>query len=250
MTLDQTRQLGIEFERRVQTMIPQKEFTEKLDTETIYSFLNQYQDKFIRDIYNTVDKILSPSNQSTYINTILNPLLTKTESTITKVKGNKYFFALPNDFGLYINSFTDVNYSYGYKKNNKNSGILSNILISQSELSKYEQIANDKMRILRNPIAYFDSKNLNSISIIFDMYTNPKWITLYYYKLPNYMDIIKSVPCELPIEAFEALVSGAVDLYVEYVAGAEERRRKQIAQANQRAREDERDAKRNGNNDD
>ena len=35
MTLEQTRQLGIEFERRVQTMIPETRLGEKLDTETI-----------------------------------------------------------------------------------------------------------------------------------------------------------------------------------------------------------------------
>jgi hypothetical protein len=40
MTLKDTRRLGMEFERRVQTMIPEKQFLEKLDTETIYSFLN------------------------------------------------------------------------------------------------------------------------------------------------------------------------------------------------------------------
>ena len=40
MTLEDTRRLGMEFERRVQTMIPEKRFLEKLDTETIYSFLN------------------------------------------------------------------------------------------------------------------------------------------------------------------------------------------------------------------
>jgi hypothetical protein len=40
MTLEDTRRLGMEFERRVQTMIPEKQFLEKLDTETIYSFLN------------------------------------------------------------------------------------------------------------------------------------------------------------------------------------------------------------------
>ena len=42
MTDIQTRQLGIEFERRVQTMIPEKEYTEKLDTDTIYAYLNSY----------------------------------------------------------------------------------------------------------------------------------------------------------------------------------------------------------------
>ena len=51
MSIYETRQLGIEFERRVQTMIPETVLTAKLDTETIYSYLNQYQDKFIHDIY-------------------------------------------------------------------------------------------------------------------------------------------------------------------------------------------------------
>ena len=54
MTPEQTRQLGIEFERRIQTMIPEREL-DKLDTETIYSFLNQYQDKYIHDIYRSLD---------------------------------------------------------------------------------------------------------------------------------------------------------------------------------------------------
>jgi hypothetical protein len=40
MTLEETRHLGIEFERRVQIMIPEKEYIDKMDTETIYSFLN------------------------------------------------------------------------------------------------------------------------------------------------------------------------------------------------------------------
>lgn len=57
MTLEQTRQLGIEFERRVQTMIPEKEYVDKLDTETIYSYLNQYQDKYVNDIYRSLDSM-------------------------------------------------------------------------------------------------------------------------------------------------------------------------------------------------
>jgi hypothetical protein len=42
MTIQETRNLGIEFERRIQTMIPETEIVTKLDTETIYSYLNQY----------------------------------------------------------------------------------------------------------------------------------------------------------------------------------------------------------------
>jgi hypothetical protein len=51
-----------------------------------------------------------------------------------------------------------------------------------------------------------------------------------------------SIPCELPMDAFDDLVSGAVDLYVQYAAGAEARK-KQMQQAqqqqNKRNNEDE-----------
>jgi len=62
MTLAETRQLGIEFERRIQTMIPETEFMNKLDTETIYSFINQYQDKLIQELYRTIDQVQSSNN--------------------------------------------------------------------------------------------------------------------------------------------------------------------------------------------
>jgi len=51
-------------------MIPEEEFIAKLDTETIYSYLNQYQDKLIHDLYRTVDQV-PVSNGETYIETLL-----------------------------------------------------------------------------------------------------------------------------------------------------------------------------------
>ena len=71
MTLEETRQLGIEFERRVQTMIPEKELVDKLDTETIYSYINQYQDKFVHYIYRSLDSVSAPSKPSAYLETIM-----------------------------------------------------------------------------------------------------------------------------------------------------------------------------------
>ena len=50
-------------------------------------------------------------------------------------------------------------------------------------------------------------------------------IKLSYYKQPSRFSLMTNTKCELPLDAFEELVSGAVDLYVQYVAGAEARKR-------------------------
>ena len=88
MTIYETRQLGIEFERRVQTMIPQKEILEKLDSETIFSFLNQYQDKYIHDIYRSLDMIPEGSKISAHVESVLQALLREEDIAIYDNQGN------------------------------------------------------------------------------------------------------------------------------------------------------------------
>ena len=47
-----------------------------------------------------------------------------------------------------------------------------------------------------------------------------------YYAQPKRFDIMTSTACELPMDAFDDIVTGAVDLYVQYVAGAEANKRR------------------------
>lgn len=236
MTLEQTRQLGIEFERRVQTMIPETEFAAKLDTETIYSYLNQYQDKLIHDLYRTVDQI-SISNNETYLETLLNSMMVKTDPPL-QVSNTRPICRceLPSDFGLYIKSYSNVGSSYRFKTEHS-GGTVPNELISVKDVNKVISRPQDSMRILRSPIVWLADEN--GLEALYDAYTEPQSITLEYYRVPQYMDLMTSTPCELPMEMFEQMVSGAVDLYVQYVAGAEARRRQMAEQQRQQNKKED-----------
>ena len=233
MTKEQTRQLGIEFERRVQVMDFDTEFQQKLDTETIYSFLNQYQDKFIHDIYKQLDQISSTSKISSYVETILRGLL-KTYQQNVSANNGVYTITLPSDFGLYLSSSTLA--SKSYRMNNENgSGVIPNILVSQTDADKLMTRPQDSMRIIRQPIAKLN--NDNTLSVLCDRYTTPSAFGMTYYKIPKYMNLMTSDNCELPMDVFEDLVSGAVDMYVQYAAGAEARKKQIEQQQSQNAKE-------------
>ena len=270
MSIKETRQLGIEFERRVQTMIPETEFGRKLDTETIYSFLNQYQDKYVHDIYRSLDQIQADSKLSAHIDRVLQGLL-KTESitdpgqidsnlSIEDPNGisiidtaRSITYILPSDFYLYVRSVSRVNKTFSFKSGEDDNAtrIVPNRLTSQNDIWKVIETPHDSLRILRYPVAVlnkyeqYDSEKRPTLTVIYDQYTDPNGISITYYKQPNHFDLFTNTPCELPMDAFDDLVSGAVDLYVQYVAGAEARRRQQQEAAQKRAREDQRDARRN-----
>ena len=230
MNTEQTRQLGIEFERRIQTMLPQKEFIDKLDTETIYSFLNQYQDKYIHELFNNLDKLSENKSMDIRIGEILSPLLT----TVNLVKNTEKstdlidYYNLENDFSMYVRSVSKVNRFYRYKDSNILANppkSIANTYVSNIELKNYIEGPNDMLRILRSPIVSIDKDYL---IIIHDMYTNIVGESLTYYRAPKYFTpLIKDADCELPIDAFEDLVSGAVQLYVQYIVGQSNNNKKE-----------------------
>ena len=257
MTLKETRQLGIEFERRVQTMIPEKEFLDKLDTETIYSYLNQYQDKYVHDIYRNLDNIPSDTKLSAHVESVLQSMLKSVTLSVQNAEDNtngasivdpnglsiidtarSITFTLPVDFYLYLRSVSNVTKTFSFKSESQSTTtpirVIPNKLMSQSDVWKLIETPYDSLRILRYPAAVLNKYKGGhpTLSIIYDRYTEVQGIKLLYYKQPQYFDIMTSTPCELPMDAFDDIVTGAVDLYVQYVAGAEARK-KQLQQQQQ-----------------
>ena len=376
MTLEQTRQLGIEFERRVQTMIPEKEYLDKLDTDTIYAYLNSYQDKYIHDIYRNLDKIQSGSKLSAHVESVLQEMLRTQTISVENAKnythdvqdangvviienGRSVTYPLDPAFYMYIRSVSNVSSTYSFKSYsdpNQPIRILPNELVSQSDVWRLLETPHNSLRILRYPAATIgayeefpcykieavdwgdinplydldkvaafvqeleegavgeleltriltekevevayqreqlldkllsisdadrsalsdgldDAKNTGkyillksvyghqtgvtiykyykvfvrsdakfpTLNVIYDQYTTPTGIKIMYYAQPQRFDPMTSTVCELPMDAFDDIVTGAVDLYVQYVAGAEANKRRLQEAARQQAKQQQKD---------
>lgn len=260
MTLEETRQLGIEFERRIQTMIPEREFLNKLDTETIYSFLNQYQDKYVHEIYRNLDSIPSGSKLSAHVESVLQSLIASFDRKVggdyqeTSVDDENEIeiidtarsatFTLPDNFYMYIRSVSNVTSTYSYKNYGAADkvDILPNQLVSQNDVWKLVETPHNSLRILRYPAVVLSKNNdKKTISVIYDRYTDVAGIKVLYYKQPTHFSLMTSTACELPMDTFDDLVSGAVDLYVQYAAGAEANKRRQDEARRQQAKQNKKD---------
>lgn len=265
MTLEQTRQLGVEFERRVQTMIPETEFINKLDTDTIFSYLNQYQDKYIHEIYRNLDNIPAGSKASAHVESILQSMLKSAELPVNQAQDNtagvsdpngitivdtarSITFTLPEDFYLYLRSVSKVTSTFSFRSTSSATSnairVIPNMLSSQNDVWKLIETPHDSLRILRYPAAILNEYKTGkpTLSVIYDRYTKVSGIKVLYYSQPKHFSLMDSIPCELPMDAFDDLVTGAVDLYVQYASGAEARKKqlqKQQQQENKKRNNDE-----------
>lgn len=235
MTLEETRQLGIEFERRCQTFDPSLQTVGKLDTEDIYSFLNQYQLQFVKQLYLTQDKLQNGTYTASKIRDYLKSLIKRDPEiqvnmiTTYSLPGAK----LPDKYFMYIASFTHFD-----------SFIQPNESVDIKTIQDIQNEYFDRHRIIRKPLIAIVDDNKIIIKAMDGL--KPTAITIDYVEKPSEFTILGDDPksCELPSDCFEDLVNGAVELFFNYrykVSLARNAAKEKAKQHNNKDKEDKED---------
>ena len=227
------REMQVEFERRIQLMNPNFELTEKLTSDTIFSFLNAYCERYVRNNYLQEDMVQDGTRQQKKNADALKGLITRQTLVIaTKDSNNTDKTSdraiLPTNYFLYIrsNSLISKNYKLDTEILSETDYVVTpNKTIREDDVEKIISTYYNKT-ILRNPYVVLNNGNESDadrelyINIIHDEYTIVKKLDLVYYRKPKRFDVIgvDSLTifdeCELPENVHMEIVEGAVEMFI------------------------------------
>lgn len=216
MTHEETRAMIIEIERRLQTMDPTMQIQNKIETDDIISFLNQYQNMFIKDVYLSKSKAMNDKRLSSKLNDYLSTLYTK-QPLQTNIDRDGYtvvLYTIPSEYLSYIDSTSTISSTLYIKPTNAykvHNEYIDNIQDINNIINEVYNVG----FIMRKPVITVSQYNgERTLTLFHDTYTSIINTDLFYIRTPQPITLDDNSACELPYECFDDLVQGTVDLYV------------------------------------
>lgn len=228
-----SRAMQIEFERRITLMNPNFELAEKLTSDTIFSFLNAYTERYVRLNYLQEDAVQDGTRAQKKNADALKGLITrglyaveaKDENNTDKTSDR---VSLPSDYFLYIRSNSLISKNYKIEEeiqNEQDYVVTSNKTIREDDVEKVIPTYYNKAIVL-NPYVVLNAGNNADeekklyLNVIHDEYTTIKKVDLVYYRKPKKFDVIGVDGvnvldhCELPENVHMEIVEGAVEMFI------------------------------------
>lgn len=220
-----------EFERRITLMNPNFEIKEKLTSDTIFSFLNAYTERYVRINYLSEDNVQDNTRALKKVQDSLKGLIVRQTLSVNSDNNSDKTtdrVELPSDYFLYIrsNSIVSKNYKLNEEIAEENNYVITpNKTIREDDVDKIISTYYNKT-ILLNPYVVLNSGNANTdnsklfLNIIHDSYTTIKKVDIVYYRKPKRFDVIgvdgvKVLDhCELPDNVHMEIVEGAVEMFI------------------------------------
>lgn len=220
-----------EFERRITLMNPDFQIKEKLTSDTIFSFLNAYTERYIRINYLSEDNVQDNTRALKKVQDSLKGLIVRQTLPVNSDNNSDKTtdrVELPSDYFLYIrsNSIISKNYRLNEEIAEEDNYIVTpNKTIREDDVDKIISTYYNK-NILLNPYVVLNSGNANTdnsklfLNIIHDSYTTIKKVDIVYYRKPKRFNVIGVDRvnvldhCELPDNVHMEIVEGAVEMFI------------------------------------
>lgn len=227
------REMQMEFERRITLINPDFEIKEKITSDTIFSFLNAYTERFIRNNYLQEDTVADGSraqkkNVDSLKGLVVRGLYTVEAKDENNTDRTTDRVTLPGDYFLYIrsNSLLSKNYKLENEITNEADYVVApNKTIREDDVDKVISSYYNKAIVL-TPYIVLNNGNVADTAkklyanIIHDEYTIVKKLDLVYYRKPKKFDVIGVDGlnvldhCELPENVHMEIVEGAVEMFI------------------------------------